>query len=100
MPYCINKIDSKIEGAIRTALKSKDELAGAACRVIQKTQYDWKNTKRWLFRLAKGNDLEAILALCIQWPEMVNEPIINKWLNDNKGYWWAEDLLNGESVKI
>ncbi|MBW2962925.1 HEAT repeat domain-containing protein [Mesonia aestuariivivens] len=100
IPYCINEIDSDIKKAVRTALKSKDESAGAACRVIQKTKFDWKNTIKRLMKLVKEDNLDAVLALCIQWPEMVNEPIINKWLNNNKGYWWAKGLLNGESVKV
>lgn len=100
IPHCINEIDSKIKNVVRTALKSKDESAGAACRVIQKTTGEWKNTKKRLIRLAKNDNLEAVLAICIQWPEMVNEPLINNWLKENSGYWWAEDLLNGESIKI
>ncbi|TRX59990.1 HEAT repeat domain-containing protein [Fulvivirga sp. M361] len=100
IPYCIKEIDPRIKRVVKTALKSKDESAGAACRVIQKTKTDWKSTKTRLMKLVKNNNLEAVLALCVQWPEIVNEPTINRWLNNNTGYWWAEDLLKGEGVKM
>lgn len=100
IPYCIGEIDSKIKRVVKAALKSKDESAGAACRVIQKTGTDWKSTKTRLMKLVKRDNLEAVLALCIQWPEIVNEPTIKKWLNDNSGYWWAENLLKGKRVNV
>ena len=100
IPYCIKEIDPGIKRVVETALKSKDESAGAACRVIQKTKADWKGTKTRLMKLVKNNNLEAVLALCVQWPEIVNEPIVNKWLKNNTGYWWAKELLKGKHVKI
>ncbi|MBT8185070.1 MAG: hypothetical protein KJN76_09520 [Eudoraea sp.] len=100
IPYCIEEIDSKIERVVRSALKSKDESSAAACRVIQKTRHDWKGSKRRLMRLVKNDESDAVLALCMQWPEMVHEPLVNNWLKENSGYWWAKDLLEGKSITM
>lgn len=103
IPFCLSETDSKVRKTVKSCLKDRDgSVRGAACRVIQKTDPDWKAVKSRLERLVKtdvhGVQLEAVLALCKQWPEMSRDPTINKWLNENKGYWWAENLINGVNI--
>jgi hypothetical protein len=43
-------------------------------------------------------ELDAVIAICNNWPESVTNTNINHWLKENDGYWWAEKLLAGESI--
>lgn len=99
IPYCIKEIGPGIKEIVQNALGRKDESAGAACRVIQKTETDWSDTRKILLKLVKEDAPDAVLALCLQWPEMADDPVVNNWLKKNSGYWWAEDLLHGKSIE-
>jgi hypothetical protein len=69
---------------------------------VAKVPGDWSSIKRRLESIfARDNDAiqaDAVIALCTRWPESINNPKLNSWLQENSGYWWAERLLAGERI--
>ena len=93
------EINDELISTIQFGLKHN---SSAACRVVAKVIGDWSEIKRDIEKafeasLPSGN-LDAVIAICNNWPESVNDPEINRWLKENEGYWWTEKLLAGERI--
>jgi HEAT repeat protein len=76
--------------------------SSAACRVVAQVIGDWSTIRKDLENVFESSlpsgDLDAVIALCNNWPESINAPKIKHWLKENDGYWWTEKVLAGERV--
>lgn len=102
---CFDAANPSVYKAVVSGLKDKDpSVQAAACRAVAELEADWKWVK-WRLRFlarskARGIQLDAIIALCVNWPEMVTNRRIREWLEENSGYWWAQALLDGKSAAL
>lgn len=102
---CFDKADRQIYKCVVKGLKDRDDsVRGAACQAVGVLEHDWKWIRRKLKSMARkdvpGVQAEAILALCRQWPSCASDKQVNAWLQENSGYWWAKDLLDGKKLAI
>jgi len=97
MAQC-NADPSSVFHTVRSAFNdAAEEVQCAACRVVAALPHDWSLVEPELWRLFRRHSIDAVRAICNNWPERIHESEINAWLQVNRGYWWAEDYLSGIS---
>jgi hypothetical protein len=74
-------------------------VQAGACRAIASISHDWTPLEPKLFELFRKGHLDAVIAICKNWPHKIHDPEINGWLQKNRGYWWAENLLTRGVMK-
>jgi len=97
MAQC-NADPSSVFHSVRCAFNdAAEEVQCAACRVVAALPHDWSLVEPELWRLFRRHSIDAVRAICNNWPDRIQESEINAWLQANRGYWWAEDYLSGIS---